>query len=162
MSVQGVISKYPSFYRPHEGLARVYQSKKQLHQAEEEAKTAVALRSDEGTLEVLASIYSDEKDTLHAHKFWKAVLHKNPKDIQAQRHLGLLNKEEEPDNQVSRSGEEDESDDDETGAAAGKKISGALNGVDLEPMIAIAILGCLLCLVCVCVCGLLYQRWHKP
>jgi len=93
---EAVIDKFPTFYRAHEGLARVLQALKHLNRAESQAKTAVRLRSDEGTLEVLASIYQQEGKTAHAKRFWLAVLGKNPQDVQALRHLGLLGKTEKP------------------------------------------------------------------
>jgi len=86
---EGVIKQYPNFYRAHEGLARVFEKQHHLKEAEKEAKTAVRLRKDEGTLEVLATIYSDEGDTARAKRFWMAVLKMNPKDKQALLHLGL-------------------------------------------------------------------------
>ena len=76
------IKAVPSYYRAHEGLARVFQQLNQLGRAEIQAKLAVSLRSDEGTLGVLADIYEAEGKTAHAHKFWLAVLKKNPRDQQ--------------------------------------------------------------------------------
>jgi len=71
-------------------LARVFQARKELKKAEEQAKKAVALRKDEGTLEVLASIYQEEGDNHHANHFWHAVLAQNPADREALKYLGLL------------------------------------------------------------------------
>merc|ERR1712166_171466 len=84
-----VIASHPTFYRAHEGLARLYQQRHQTKLAEKQAKLAVALQSDEGTLEVLADIYQDEGDMPHAHKWWKAVLKANPNDEAAKHYLGL-------------------------------------------------------------------------
>jgi len=91
---QEVIAEYPKFYRAHEGLARVLESMGQLHRAETQARKAVALRKDEGTLVVLADIMSKEGKTNRAKKFWLAVLQLNPSDAQALQHLGLLQKDE--------------------------------------------------------------------
>ena len=135
MLFKGVIAKFPSFYRAHEGLARVYQSKKELVKAEEEAKTSVALRKDEGTLEVLAAIYSDEGDTAHARKFWKAVLAKNPHDVEAQRHLGLL------DDSDSGSGKTGDAGSKDTGTGAGDgSMSRTAMGVSLGPNLYVGLL----------------------
>jgi len=82
-----VIKKHPQFYRAHEGLARVYEGLHELEKAEQQAKITVALRKDEGTLEVMASIYEDEGDKKDAHTYWKKVLQANPKDKMAQQHL---------------------------------------------------------------------------
>ena len=84
-----VLKWHPNFYRAHEGLARLYQAEHKLKLAEEQAKKAIELEKDEGTLEVLADIYQNEGDMPHAHKWWRAVLRANPKDQAALHYLGL-------------------------------------------------------------------------
>eukprot|EP00657_Telonema_sp_P-1_P010846 TRINITY_DN5482_c0_g1_i1.p2 TRINITY_DN5482_c0_g1~~TRINITY_DN5482_c0_g1_i1.p2 ORF type:complete len:169 (-),score=30.57 TRINITY_DN5482_c0_g1_i1:26-532(-) len=80
---------HPNFYRAHEGLARLYQAQHKLVTAEQEAKRAVELQTDEGTLEVLADIYQHEGDMPHAHKYWRQVLKINSRDKAARYYLGL-------------------------------------------------------------------------
>jgi len=89
---EAAIRDAPQFYRAHEGLARVYQKRHEMNAAEMQAKTAVGLKSDAATLEVLASVYQEEGKTAHAHKFWRAVLKANPSDAAAKRYLGLAPK----------------------------------------------------------------------
>lgn len=85
-----VIKWHPNFYRAHEGLARLYQAEHKMKKAEEQAKKAISLEKDEGTLEVLADIYQNEGDMPHAHKWWRAVLRANPRDQAALHYLGLV------------------------------------------------------------------------